>query len=47
MDTKSLHGTYVNGVKLFGERRVLLEDGDMITFGAKVTRGTGRPSACY
>lgn len=42
VDTRSLHGTWINGVKLSGERRVLLEDGDLVTFGAKVARGTGK-----
>ncbi|KAI1933367.1 hypothetical protein LOZ66_006494 [Ophidiomyces ophidiicola] len=39
MDTNSMHGTWLNGVKLSCERRALLMDGDHITFGADVTRG--------
>ncbi|EER25647.1 FHA domain containing protein [Coccidioides posadasii C735 delta SOWgp] len=40
IDTKSMHGTWVNDHKLSSGKRALLEDGDIITFGARVTRGT-------
>ncbi|EEP81255.1 predicted protein [Uncinocarpus reesii 1704] len=40
MDTKSMHGTWVNGIKLTSGRRLILEDGDLVTFGTKVARGS-------
>ncbi|KAL1961446.1 hypothetical protein VTO42DRAFT_174 [Malbranchea cinnamomea] len=39
MDTHSMHGTWVNGVKLTSGRKTLLEQNDVLTFGAMVTRG--------
>ena len=44
MDTNSMHGTWVNGVKLTGGRKTLLETDDILTFGATVSRGAGKLS---
>lgn len=48
MDTNSMHGTWVNGTKLTGGRKTLLETNDILTFGAIVSRGAGKFSySCH
>lgn len=42
MDTNSMHGSLVNDIKLTGGRKTLLESNDFLTFGATVSRGSGR-----
>ncbi|WEW60218.1 hypothetical protein PRK78_005703 [Emydomyces testavorans] len=38
-DTKSMHGTWVNFIKLSSGKKVLLDDGDVVIFGARISRG--------
>jgi hypothetical protein len=38
-DTKSMHGTYVNGLQLHLNETAELQQGTEVTFGAEVTRG--------
>jgi predicted component of type VI protein secretion system len=42
IDTDSMHGTWVNGSKLTSGRQTLLEEGDVLTFGAEVSRASGK-----
>ncbi|KAK2799203.1 hypothetical protein FQN51_007033 [Onygenales sp. PD_10] len=40
MDTDSMHGTCLNGTKLVANNKTILMNRDVLTFGAKVTRGS-------
>ncbi|KAK2809043.1 hypothetical protein FQN50_004096 [Emmonsiellopsis sp. PD_5] len=40
MDTESMHGTCLNGTKLVANNKTILMNRDVLTFGAKVTRGS-------
>ena len=37
-----MHGTFVNNKKIPVNQEVTIDSGDVLTFGADVTRGTGR-----
>ncbi|KKZ64698.1 hypothetical protein EMCG_09409 [[Emmonsia] crescens] len=39
-DTKSMHGTWLNGTKLVSNNKTPLTNRDILTFGTKVTRGS-------
>ena len=36
-----MHGTWLNGEKVPGDKDTAIHDGDLVTFGAQVIRGTG------
>lgn len=38
-DTKSMHGTFVNGLQLLEDETAELRQGTEVTFGCEVTRG--------
>lgn len=37
-----MHGTWINGKKMPAEKDIAIDNGDVVTFGAEVTRGQGR-----
>lgn len=37
-----MHGTWVNDRKIHANEDVIVNSGDVLTFGADVTRGTGK-----
>ncbi|PLB35788.1 FHA domain protein [Aspergillus candidus] len=39
-DGGSMHGTWLNGEKVPGDKDTAIHDGDLVTFGAQVIRGT-------
>ncbi|PLN81573.1 hypothetical protein BDW42DRAFT_185339 [Aspergillus taichungensis] len=39
-DGGSMHGTWLNGEKVPGDKDTAIHDGDLVTFGAQVVRGT-------
>jgi pSer/pThr/pTyr-binding forkhead associated (FHA) protein len=45
-DVGSTHGTRLNGIKLARKEPKVLTDGDIVTFGAEVRRGSDTFPAC-
>ena len=37
-----MHGTFVNGNKIASDKNHTIKSGDVVTFGASVTRGNGK-----